>query len=73
MRPLLVATFLSVLCFGVLACASSESDQEEEQPRTSAIREYVNTPKDKARGAKRRLEGAQKRAAEQANSLADDQ
>lgn len=65
----LLTVLLPLLCIGLFACASSDSDQEEEQPGTSAIREYVNTPKDKARGAKRAVERTQRHTREQADSL----
>lgn len=72
MTPKPLIFFCALLCLTLGACASSDTEQEEEQPGTNALREYVNTPKDKARGAKRKVERTQRRVAEQAQSLVDE-
>lgn len=71
-RPLLAVCIL-LFSAGVCACAGSEGGEEkEEAPGTSALREYVNTPKDKARAAGRAVRRQQRATDEQASQLVDE-
>jgi hypothetical protein len=65
---------LAILTF-LLACgggAPSEDRSASDRDEPNILKEYVNTPKDKARSAGRDLEDAQERARKQAQELMED-
>ena len=72
MKQALLLGLLVFTCFVISACASSDSGEQKEQRGTNALREYVNTPKDKARAASRKVARKQRQVDEQAASLVDD-
>ena len=64
-------------------CTSAPSDEEdavedeetasESEPSHNVIKEYVNTPKEKARGVANKVEAKQAEAADQARKIAGDE
>ena len=65
MKKLLCAI---LLCSVLIACNSS-SEQGQEPRSTNVLKEYVDVPKDRAKGAKDKIEGAQNALQRQADGL----
>ena len=67
--------FVSILLFAALTtlsagCRSRSGQSEQDQPRTqqrNVLKEYINTPKDKAGDAREQLEQRNKTLEEQLN------
>lgn len=65
MKQLLSAT---LLCAVFIACNSS-SEEGQEPRSTNVLKEYVDVPKERAKGAKDKIEGAQNALQRQAEGL----
>jgi hypothetical protein len=57
---------IAALLFSVTACDVKPS---ERKPKHNVIKEYVNTPRDKAKDVKNRLESTQNKVNEQSKEL----
>ena len=60
---------LCVLCLELLSACNSEKEPWEEKPERNIIKEYVNTPKNKAFDVKDKLEAAQEKVRNQSRDL----
>jgi hypothetical protein len=66
---MLIRCLIVVLFVSMMASTACTRKDGEHKAKTNALKDYVNTPLDKARGAKGQLEESQDRLKKQAELL----